>query len=176
MIAAGPASVAAPSAPNSHPDPMIDVSDAHRSPRNPTLRSRPSASRARDGASFAGVTTSAIGPSSGTRLRGRCYPFARYRSMPQNVDGVRPRPQARSDVHRSGGAQAAELVEISADAGTPLPAAHRHAGPQLHRTALRVIELGPDPLGTIDSAAGFEGSQSHRSGSFVVFDHGTSLG
>ena len=43
MIAEGPATVAAVSAPNSHPEPMIDPSDAHSSPRNPTPRSIPSA-------------------------------------------------------------------------------------------------------------------------------------
>jgi hypothetical protein len=35
-IADGPASVAAPRAPGSHPDPMMDVSEAHRRPTSPT--------------------------------------------------------------------------------------------------------------------------------------------
>src|ERR1700748_386485 len=62
MIADGPAIVAAPSAPNSQPEPMIDVSDAHRSPRKPTPRSSPSASSAADCGPLGGVTTSAMNP------------------------------------------------------------------------------------------------------------------
>ena len=44
MIADGPAIEAAVSAPNSHPDPMIEPSEAHRRPRKPTPRCIPSAS------------------------------------------------------------------------------------------------------------------------------------
>ena len=42
MMAAGPPRVAQASAPNSHPDPMIDPSEVSSSPRKPTLRVRPS--------------------------------------------------------------------------------------------------------------------------------------
>src|SRR5436190_2828707 len=38
MRAAGPAKVEAVSAPNSHPDPMMDPTDVKRSPTNPTSR------------------------------------------------------------------------------------------------------------------------------------------
>src|SRR6266700_4174507 len=40
MIAAGPAVTSAHSAPLSHPEPMIDVSEAHRRPIRPTFRFR----------------------------------------------------------------------------------------------------------------------------------------
>ena len=49
MIADGPAIVTAVRAPNNQPDPMIEPSDAHRSPRNETLRSIPSNSSASSG-------------------------------------------------------------------------------------------------------------------------------
>ena len=42
MIAEGPAIEAAVRAPNSHPDPISEPSDAHSSPRKPTPRSIPS--------------------------------------------------------------------------------------------------------------------------------------
>src|SRR5579875_1787016 len=62
-IADGPAMVAAVSAPNNQPDPMIEVSEAHNRPRNPTPRSRPSLSSPVFGA--AGVASSVIQPSPG---------------------------------------------------------------------------------------------------------------
>jgi hypothetical protein len=42
MIAEGPAMPPATSAPNSQPEPMIEPSELHSSPRKPTPRSRPS--------------------------------------------------------------------------------------------------------------------------------------
>src|SRR5579862_4123260 len=41
MIAAGPAACAAYSAPNSQPEPMIELSDAQTAPMNPISRLRP---------------------------------------------------------------------------------------------------------------------------------------
>jgi hypothetical protein len=61
MIADGPAIEAAVSAPNSHPEPMIDPSYAHSRPRNPTPRSIPSPSSS---ATFAGGALAAASFSS----------------------------------------------------------------------------------------------------------------
>ena len=54
ISADGPATVAAISAPNSQPDPMIDPTDDHNRPRKPMPRSRPSPSPATSASTFCG--------------------------------------------------------------------------------------------------------------------------
>ena len=61
MIAEGPAIDAAVRAPNSHPDPMIEPSEAQSRPRKPTPRSIPSLSRDASGA-LPGASTFDIDP------------------------------------------------------------------------------------------------------------------